>query len=58
MKTDTGPDSNSVAEMAKARMVIGDATGASAIVEWYTVTMRDPRTNYQIGTSTTPRNRI
>jgi hypothetical protein len=50
------------AGMAKAQMVIGDATGASAIVERHTVTRRDPGTDYQIGTnfrtSTTPRNRI
>jgi hypothetical protein len=50
------------AGMAKAQMVIGDATGASAIVERHTVTKRDPRTDYQIGTnfrtSTTPKNAI
>jgi hypothetical protein len=50
------------AGMAKAQMVIGDATGASAIVERHTVTKRDPGTDYQIGTnfrtSTTPGNAI
>jgi len=50
------------AGMAKAQMVIGDATGTSAIVDRRTVTKRDLGTNYQIGTnfraSTTPRNAI
>jgi len=48
--------------MTRAQMVLGDATGASAIVERHTVTRRDPGADFQIGTnfrtSTTPRNKI
>lgn len=51
-----------IAGMAKAQMVIGDATGASAIIERHTVTKRAPGTDFQIGTnfrtSTTPKNKI
>lgn len=55
-------DKYDFASMAKAQMVIGDATGASAIIERHTVTKRAPEKDFQIGTnfrtSTTPKEEI
>lgn len=49
-------------QMSSAQLVIGDATGASAIVERHTTTWRAKARDYQIGTnfrtSTTPENAV